>query len=42
MMFVVVVDNGVEVDVCVEALDPIDSVVAELMFDSINYRYVYV
>ncbi len=42
MMIVVVVDNGVEVDVFVEALDPIDGVVAELVFDSINYRYIYV
>jgi hypothetical protein len=42
MMFSVVVDNRVVVGVYVNVLDPIDSVVLEVVFDPINYRYVYV
>ncbi len=42
MMFSVVVDNRVVVGVYVNVLDPIDSVVLEVLFDPINYRYVYV
>ncbi len=41
-MFSVVVDNRVVVGVYVNVLDPIDSVVLEVVFDPINYRYVYV